>query len=168
MAEGGHPAIGKQLEDILIRDINEKEIHLFSLAGSGGLALGFMHGTWCAYCLQQLTHSNRYADSLLERSVTLVWVLEDPPSTIAAHLITAHPMPRFRALPESEPPILERLGLRDEVYASPTLIYVDPARTVRYVHAPGNPHSPHDIDTLLDIIDEIALSGGNHLSLSGE
>jgi peroxiredoxin len=153
--------MGRQLSDVTLTDINKENVNLFSLAGANGLVLGFMHGTWCAYCLQQLRRNNQYADPLRERDVELVWVLKDTPSTIAAHLITVRPVPRYHVLPESEPSLIEQLQLTDDVSASPTLIYVDPTRTVRFVHAPNNPHAPHDMTALLHIIDEVAGSRGN-------
>lgn len=155
-----HSAIGQRLSDITLTDINKQTVSLFSLAGPNGLALGFMHGTWCAYCLQQLRRSNQYADPLQERGAELVWVLQDTPTTIAAHLVSVKPLPRYKVLPESEPSVIEQLQMTDDVHSSPTLIYIDSSRTVRFVHAPDNPHAPHDMNTLLRIIDEVARSQG--------
>lgn len=160
MATNQHPVMGRQLSDITLTDVNRQAVGLFSLSGPNGLVLGFMHGTWCPHCLQQLRRSNEYADPLRAHGVELVWVLKDTPSTIAAHLVTARPVPHYHALPESEPPVIEQMHLTDAVRPSPTLIYIDPFRTVRFVHAPDNPHAPHDMSALLRIIDEVAQSQG--------
>jgi peroxiredoxin len=112
------------------------------------------------HCLQQLRRINEYADPLRERGVELVWVLKDTPSTIAAHLVTAKPVPRYQILPESEPAIAEQMQLSNDVDTAPTLVYIDPSRTVRFVHAPDNPHAPHDMNALLRIVEEVARSQG--------
>ena len=152
MAANQHQAMGKQVGDTTLTDANRQAVSLFSLAGANGLVLGFLHGTSCAYCLEYVRRSNEYADPLRKQGVELVWVLKDTPSGITTFLVTARPLPRYRVLPECEPPLVNRLQLADTAFPSPTLIYLDSSQTIRFVHAPENPHTPHDMNALLHII----------------
>lgn len=155
--EHRHLEAGNQLDDFTLIDANGKPVHLADVTAEDGVVVGFLHGTYCAQCMQQLTRGNSYAAALREHGVSLAWVLEDDPVNIASYQIAAMPSPQFAMLPDSSPSIKTRLGIGEHPAESdtPSILYIDPERIVRYIEIAENPHAPPDMPKLIATIDAV-------------
>lgn|SRR5574341_263313 len=145
-----------RIANLTLTSLDGKPILLKELEGKAGVAIGFLHGTYCPACLQQLTRANRYATALAEHGVTLVWLLQDKPTSISAYRLAAQPPPRYDLLPDGQPSLAEHFRESDaggESAAQPTLIFLDTDSTLRYVERSDNPHAPLHIEKLLAVIE---------------
>jgi len=149
--------VGSKVEEFSLKDPDGKTITLSEITGQRGVVIGFLHGTYCPHCIQQLARSNRYADALGERGVAMVWVLEDQPVNVSTYRLAAQPPPRFTMLPDSKPSIKSRLGMaaEEDHLAHPLnrILYIDAQRVIRYVEQRDNPHAPPDMERLLSVIE---------------
>jgi peroxiredoxin len=152
--------VGAHVADFTLRDATGKERALSSLAGENGIVLGFLHGTYCAACLQQLTRANRYSAPLDAHKVGFVWILNDSPENIFAFSVGAYPPPRFQMVPDSTPSVSHHFGLYAETPhgggPQPSIVYLDPDLTVRYLFVPEDPHTALNLDALLDVVREVS------------
>ena len=155
--------VGDRIIDFFLTDPDGKTVSLEQLAQDRGVVIGFMHGTYCPHCIQQLNRANRYADVLEEHKTPLVWVLRDSVSNISAYRLASQPPPRFLMLPDSEPSIGRHFGIPQAGAGGeplPSLLYLDASRTVRYLEAPENPHAPPNMDALLAAIETTSTPPG--------
>ncbi len=143
------------LNDVSLTDADGKSVHLKELASEEGIVVGFLHGTYCPQCVQQLNRANRFAATLRSHRVSLAWVLADKPDNIATWRVAAVPAPEFELLPDSSPSVKRRLGFEEgEKDPAPTILYVDAGGTIRYAETPENPHAPVNLDALIAAIKE--------------
>ncbi len=152
-----HANVGAEIPDMALKQADGKPITLKQLAGHDGTLIGFMHGTYCPHCVQQLARSNRVAERLAEHGIKLVWVLADKPTSISAYQIAASPSPRFEMLPDTEPSITTQFGVPPEVtqhQPAPFAFILDAQNHVRYVDHRDNPHAPLDVDRLLAALED--------------
>ncbi len=158
----GQPAADSpaDLSGITLQTAEGKPVRLRDLAGQDGIVIGFMHGTYCPQCVQQLQRANRFAEALHHHRVSLAWVLADQPVNIATYQLAAVPAPRFAMLPDSTPSVKQHLGFDGpgEHREQPSVLYLDPEGKVRYVETPENPHAPPNIERLIAVIDETRTS----------
>jgi peroxiredoxin len=140
--------------DISLNDANGKSIRLRELAGDDGMVVGFLHGTYCPSCVQQLNRANRYAEVLRQHHVNLAWILADKPDNIATWQLAALPAPEYNILPDRTPSIKRDLGLdEDENHPTPSVLYLDAEGHMRYVEATENPHAPFNLEALVNAIE---------------
>lgn len=147
--------VGDRITDFSVADVESRSNSLGELSGQAGVVIGFLHGTYCPHCLQQLNRSNRLADQLDEHQVKLVWFLRDEPHNIAAYQLAANPVPRFAILPDSSPSVGEHFGIPDKLQSlQPTakVYYVDGERTIRHIDERQNPHAPPDMQAIIEAI----------------
>lgn len=145
--------VGQKIGDFTMTDPDGKSVTLKEVSGEAGIVVGFLHGTYCPHCIQQLNRSNRIADRLREHGVGLAWVLQDNPSSITAYRLAAYPPPRFIMLADSEPSVGQHFGIPEEEQAfqpSPVVFYIDAEGTVRHVEKRENPHAPPNIEDVLE------------------
>ena len=151
MENAVQPAIevGNTLDALPYRTVSGKNVDIAEVAGKNGTVVGFLHGTYCPHCLQQLTRSNSYAEQLRLYDVSLVWVLQDSPVNIDTYRLAARQPPRFTMWAQDK---IAKPNTTDEKHA-PTLFYLDTKKRVRYIERPENPHAPPDMPTLLAVIE---------------
>lgn len=141
--------------DIALMDADGKPIHLKDLASQEGIVVGFLHGTYCPQCVQQLNRANRYVEALRPHHVSLAWVLADKPVNIVTWQLAAVPTPQFQMLPDSRPSVKRYFGIGEgENRSDPFVVYVDAQGAMRYVEIPENPHAPPNLDELIAVIEE--------------
>ena len=158
MPESERVQIGSRVSDFKLKVAGGEEAPLSSLAKKNGVVLGFLHGTYCAACVQQLTRANRYSRPLEEHDVGFVWVLSDSPGNIATYTIAADPPPRYTMLPDSTPSVSHHFGLyRDSPHGGgphPSLTYLDSELTVRFLFVPDDPHTALNLEALMSAVRE--------------
>jgi peroxiredoxin len=144
------------IDNVSLTSLDGKPTTLKQLAGDAGVAIGFLHGTYCPACMQQLARANRYATTLAEHGVKLVWLLQDKPTTISAYRLAAQPPPRYELLADTQPSVAGQFRETDESNAGatdPTLVYLNTDNQLRYVEASENPHAPLHIEELLKAVE---------------
>lgn len=152
--------VGSKVPDFTLTNADGETVSLSSLARENGIVLGFLHGTYCAACLQQLTRANRYSGPLDAHKVEFVWILDDSLDNISTYAIAADPPPRFQMVPDSSPSASHHFGLYTESPfgggPQPSLIYLDPQLTVRFLFAPDDPHAALDLEALMAAVHEVS------------
>jgi peroxiredoxin len=152
--------VGSQVPDFTVTNAGGEAVSLSSLARENGIVLGFLHGTYCAACLQQLARANRYSGPLDAHGVEFVWIVDDSPDNVASYAVAADPPPRFQMVPDSSPSASHHFGLyADSRFGGgpqPSLVYLDPQLTVRFLFVPDDPHAALALEALMAAVHAVS------------
>ena len=124
---------------------------------ANGIVVGFIHGTWCPYCVTQLSRLNKIAPELEKRNVGLVCISHDPEPTISAFQVSAKPQLRYPLMEDSEPSVAHLFGIFDNypehMSPYPAVFYADKDNIIRYSDVSSDPDCHPNLVKLLEAID---------------
>lgn len=152
---------GTPLPDFQLIGLDERPVSLADIRGVNGTVIGFIHATWCPYCVRQLMRLNKVAPVLQEHGVGLVCVSHDPVAAIAAYEKTAQPPLRYHLLSDSEPSLGHAYGIFDPDHDTPypAVFYAGPDDKILYADVSSDPDCFPNMERLLEVVQH----GPNHL-----
>jgi peroxiredoxin len=138
---------GLQHQSLNIRDVKREN----------GIVIAFVHGTWCPYCIHQITRLNQVEPELSKRGVGLVCISHDRETTITAYQHSAQPPLRYPLLADAKPSVSKLFGVfdshPDHESPFPSLFYVDAGDVIRYSDVSSDPDCYPSSDEMMKAID---------------
>lgn len=147
-------ANGTKLPDFHLIDSNDKSVTLAALRGARGTVVAFIHGTWCPYCVRQLTRLNRAAPEIQALGCGLVCVTHDPVDSLFAYQTSAQPPLAYPLLADPTPSLSHAFGIYDPDHEAPypAVFYADASGIVIYSDVSSDPDCFPNMERLLEVI----------------
>jgi peroxiredoxin len=145
---------GTKLPDFHLADSDGRPVTLSTLRGRGGIVVAFIHGTWCPYCVRQLTRLNRVAPEIQAQGCGLVCVTHDPVDALYAYQLSAQPPLVYSLLADTTPSLSHAFGVYDPDHEAPypSVFYADADDIVIYSDVSSDPDCFPNMERLLEVI----------------
>lgn len=145
---------GTKLPDFSLIDSNNQLVSPSTFRGANGTIVAFIHGTWCPYCVRQLTRLNRAAPEILTLGCGLICVTHDPIDSLYAYQLSAQPLLAYILLADPEPSLSHAFGIYDPEHEAPypALFYADASDTILYTDVSSDPDCFPNMERLLEVV----------------
>jgi peroxiredoxin len=145
---------GTQFPEIHLTDANGQAVSLATLRGTRGTVISFIHGTWCPYCVRQLTRLNKAAPEILALECGLTCITHDPVDAVFAYERSAQPALAYALLADSDPSLAHRFGIYDPDHEAPypAVFYADANDIILYSDVSSDPDCFPNMERLLEVI----------------
>lgn len=146
---------GTQLPDFRLIGLDYQPVTLSNIRGEKGTVISFVHGTWCPYCVRQLTRLNQLTPQLYQRGVGIICVTQDTPDSLSAFHHSAQPTLRFPLLADSQPSLSHAFGVYDAEHNSPyvAVFYANAHDLVQYTDVSSDPDCYPNLLRMVEVID---------------
>ena len=145
---------GARLPNFHLADLDNRPVTPSSLRGTRGAVIAFIHGTWCPYCVRQLTRLNRAAPEIQAQGCGLVCVTHDPVDSLYAYQSSAQPALVYALLADPTPSLAHDFGIYDPAHEAPypAVFYADADDTILYSDVSSDPDCFPNMERLLEVI----------------
>lgn len=148
MADEVGPLVNHQSPDFELYNDTEQLTSLDSLLGTRGALLAFIHGTWCAGCVQTIHQLQRYARTYADSGVQVAVIAIDPPYRLNTFKLSA-------STPVPFPMLADESGAVHTLYNLEKLtayVLVDNGRSVKAKFVDAGNHILPGHRTLMEAI----------------
>ena len=145
---------GAVLPDLQLTDADNQPVTLATLRNTHGVVIGFIHGTWCPYCVRQLTRLNRAAPEIHALECGLVCVTHDLVDALYAYQLSAQPALVYPLLADPTPSLAHAFGVYDPDHEAPypSLFYADANDAIVYADVSSDPDCFPNMERLMEVI----------------
>lgn len=145
---------GAKLPDFSLTDAENHPVNLSTLRGAKGTIIAFIHGTWCPYCVRQLTRLNHAAPELAELGCGLICITHDPADSLYAYQLSAQPPLAYLLLADPEPSLSYAFGVYDPEHEAPypAVFYANASDILLYSDVSSDPDCFPNMERLLEVV----------------
>ena len=108
------PSPGQPAPAVALPGSDEATVSLQARSGPQGLALLFLHGTWCPVCVQQMVQFQRRYAAFQEKGVNLAVVARDNLDAARAYALSSDPPLPFPILADEQLQAARAFGMINE------------------------------------------------------
>jgi peroxiredoxin len=145
---------GTRLPDLHLTDTDNQAVSLSTLRGARGTVISFIHGTWCPYCVRQLTRLNRAAPEIQAQGCGITCITHDPVDAVFAYQKSAQPALVYSLLADGTPSLAHTFGIYDPDHEAPypAVFYADANDIILYSDVSSDPDCFPNMERLLEVI----------------
>jgi peroxiredoxin len=146
---------GVSLPGFRLAGLDGQFVTLSDLRGAKGTVVSFVHGTWCPYCVRQITRLNQITPQLYQRNVGIVCITQDSPESLSAFQHSAQPPLRYPLLADSTPSLSHDFGIFDPDHNSPyvAVFYAGADDRIQYSDVSSDPDCYPNLIRMIEVID---------------
>lgn len=118
----------RPLPDLWVRTADGAHTTVSMYLGKQGTLLNFIHGTWCAACVDQLYSLRRHKNEILATGAQIVVIMADAPEQVAAFQLAAQPPLDYTVVADPDGAAHQQAEVGDGT----AIVIVDAQSIVRY------------------------------------